>query len=130
VSVICVEVDRQRRHNSLDEQGEPEILHDDGVGPGIRDGFEALDRVGQFAAEDQGVEGDVTPDVMRVQKRNHARQIIWREVGRPVAGVEPRQAEVHRVRAVSDGRAEGVPIAGGGEQFGLAMVTYTHESIL
>ena len=44
-------------------------------------------------------------------------QLVLAEVVRAQPGIEARQAEVDGIRAIGDGRAQRIPVAGGGEEF-------------
>ena len=53
-----------------------------------------------------------------MQKPGDFRKLVEPEIGRPMAGVELRQAEVDSVGPIGDRRAQRFPIAGGSQQFG------------
>ena len=56
--------------------------------------------------------------VTAMQVAHDLGQVFDREIGRSRAGVETRlQAEVHRIGAVFDRRANAIPIAGRRQQF-------------
>ena len=86
--------------------------------PGRGDRFDELRDGGQFVREDERVEGDEPADVAGVEEPHDLGQFVRREVGGPGAGVEVGQAEVDGVGPVGDRGAHGLPVAGGGEEFG------------
>jgi hypothetical protein len=72
--------------------------------------------------EDQGVEGDVALDAAGVERAHHRRQFFQREADFG-AGGEVLEAEVDRVGAGFDGRAQLRPVAGGTHDFRFGQVT-------
>ena len=73
---------------------------------------------GQFAGEDEGVEGDVAGKAAAVELGHELRQLGEGKVMGAGAGVEAGiEAEIDCVRAVLNRGANAVAIAGGGEEF-------------
>ena len=68
VSVICVEAWTGNVGARRFGAGPVQVLNDDGVGPGGRDGLEEFDGIRQLIRENQRVEGDVAADVVGVQE--------------------------------------------------------------
>ena len=81
---------RQSGGHAVDQTGQPQILHDDGVGAGCGNGADEADGLGQLVGEDKGVEGDVAAHVALVEVAHHRGQLFEAEVGGAVAGIEGR----------------------------------------
>ncbi len=98
------------------EIGQPHVLNDHRVHPGRLELAELIRRGGKFFGENEDVKRHVGLHAVVVEEVHHGRQIV--EIIGPHPRVERRQPEKHGIRAVRDGRADAVPIAGRGEKFG------------
>ena len=112
-------VDREVGGDPADESADARVLDDGGVDAGRDDRAERARGFGQFVGEDQRIEGHVALHAAAVQVGHELRQVGLFEVLGPDAGVEAADAEEHRIGAVLDRRADAVPFAGRGEDFGL-----------
>jgi len=112
-------MDREVRGDPADEAADTGVLDDGGVDARRDDRAERARGFGQFVREDQRIEGHVTLHAAAMQVGHELRQVGLFEVLGPDAGVEATDAEEHRVGAVLDRRADAVPFAGRGEDFGL-----------
>ena len=112
-------VDREVGGDPADEAADAGVLDDGGINAGRDDRAEGTRGFGQFVREDQRIEGHVALDPAAVQVSHELRQVGLFEVLGPDAGVEATDAEEHRIGAVLDRRADAVPFAGRGEDFGL-----------
>ncbi len=110
----CVNV--QTGGHSRNEPGQPQVLNDDRIGPGLGDQPNILGDFGKFITEDERVERDEALNVACVQKLEDVRQFFRREVGSPMASIESGEPKVNRIRAVRTSGAESVPVARGGEE--------------
>ena len=85
--------------------------------------FEFLLDFGQLAREDERVERDISPQAAAVELAHQLRQFARNEIFGPRAGVEAAgQAEIDRVRAVFDCRANALAVARRGEQLGTSAI--------
>ncbi len=117
--VICVRAwSCSRGAIAFDHAREAEILHDHRIHARRVEQAELPLGVRQFAGEDQRVERDVALHAVPVQELHEPRQILLGEIVRAQPGVESRQAEIDRVRAIGHRRARTVPVSRGGEKFG------------
>jgi len=111
-------VDGERGDEAMYELGGTEILDDDGVNTGGGDGFEIFDGFCEFIGEEEGVEGEETFNVVGVEVGDELREFCEGEIFGAETGVEMVEAEVDGIGTVGDGGAQGVPISGGGKEFG------------
>ena len=96
-----------------------EILNEDRVCSGARDGGERLFRNGQLAVEHERVEGDEALHALAMQEVENARQFLDGEVVGARPRIEPAaQPEVDGVRSGRDGGAQAFFLAGGREELG------------
>ncbi len=112
-------VDREVGRDATDEAADAGVLDDGGVDAGRDDRAERARGLGEFVGEDQRIERHVALHAAAMQVGHELRQVGLFEVLSPDAGVEAADAEEHRVGAVLDRRADAVPFAGRGEDFGL-----------
>ena len=112
-------MDREVRRDAADEAADAGVLDDGGVDAGRDDRAERARGLGEFVGKDQRIERHVALHAAAVQVGHELRQVRLFEVLGPDAGVEAADAEEHRVGAVLDRRADAVPFAGRGEDFGL-----------
>ena len=112
-------MNREVGRDAADEAADAGVLDDGGVDARRDDRAERACGLGEFVGEDQRVEGHVALHAATVQIGHQFRQVSLFEVLGPHAGVEAADAEEHRVGAVLDRRADAVPFAGRGEDFGL-----------
>ncbi len=113
-------VDLQVGRQGADQPGQAEVLDDHRIDPRFDQVAERFLQVGQLAGEDQGVEGDVSPDPPAVQQAHDLGEVGAVEVGGAGAGVVPLEAKVNGVRAVLDGCDQACPIPGRSQEFRLA----------
>lgn len=111
-------VEAEARGGFFYQLSKAKVLDDDGVNAGVFEVAELGFGVGEFGGEDEGVEGDVTFDAVRVEECHQAGQVFFGEVIGAQAGVEAGHAEINGVGAVGDGGTGAVPVTGGGEEFG------------
>src|SRR5207253_741558 len=69
-------VNWQRGRQAMNEPGQAEILHDDGVRASKGDRLQETHRLGQLVGENQRVEGHVTADVAIVQVFEQFRELV------------------------------------------------------
>ena len=107
----------KRRSHGPNQPGDPQVLHNDGVGPGVNHLRQVVRRPLELIREDQGIEGDISPNPVAVQVGQGFGECREGEVGRPMAGVEVIEAEIDGVGTVRDGGPQGFGIAGRSQQF-------------
>ena len=112
-------MDREVGRDTTDQAADAGILDDGGVDAGRDDRAERARGLGELVREDQRIERHVALHAAAVQIGHELGQVGFFEVLGPDAGVEATDSEEHRVGAVLDRRADAVPFAGRGEDFGL-----------
>ena len=110
-------VDLERRIQLADKTHRAKILYDGRVDAAIDALAEVTHRFDQFTGLDQHVEGQINPCTMLVRDGAGLRQFVERELGALIARVVHRRTEIHRVRTIGHGSADGVECASGGEEF-------------
>ena len=106
-------------HDVAGERDKPHVLDDGSVDGRAMQQDELLLRLRELIGENENIERHVALHTVVVQEIHQAREILRREIGRAHAGVESRQTEVDRVRAIRHRGASTLPVAGGRKQFGL-----------
>ena len=102
-----------------DKPGRAHVLHEHGVDARLRHRDDHLLEVCQLVCKNERVERGIALEPAAVQRLHQPRQIPGGEIGGPGAGVEADvEAEIDGVGPVLDGRADAVPIPGGGQKFG------------
>ena len=110
-------MERNLRRDLAAERQHAEILHDERVHPGARRRGDQPGKLLHFAVRDQRVERQVHLNAAHMAIAHGLRQLLRREVSRAAAGVKDIRAQIDRVRAVADGRAQGFHRASGRKQF-------------
>src|SRR6516162_9006927 len=100
----------QLRDQMLSKPNQPKILHDDRVSSGRSDGFQLSGSLSEFICENKGIKGDVPSHIPIVQVLHHRREFLQREVMSTQPGIELRQPEINRVRAVSYSSTKTLPV--------------------
>ena len=122
-------VEFEVRGDGAGEEGEADVLDDDGVDAG---GFEETELVGgggEFAGEDERVHGHEAADPAVVEELHDGGEIGFGEVVGAETCVEAREAEVDGVGAVGDGGPDAFEVAGWGEQFGEGGSGGSHDGV-
>ena len=88
------------------ELGRRHILADDRVGPAGRHRPHRRGKGFQLAGIDGGVHGHMDPHPPPMAEADRPAKAGRIKIARAAAGVEPRKAQVYRVRAAENGRAE------------------------
>lgn len=81
-------MDVQRRRESADEMGQPEILNDHSIYTGGGDRLDEFDSFRKFVGKDQSIEGDVAAHVVRMEVVHHLRELFEREISGAVASIK------------------------------------------
>jgi hypothetical protein len=108
----------------LDEADQPEVLHDYRVDAAVHRFAEQHECVDELAGFDQDVEREIQASTARMRDATCLTEFVEGQMGAFVAGVEPRGAQVDRVRAIGHGCAHGVERARRGEELGDATVCH------
>ena len=112
-------VQREIRTDRLDEPGGTDILHEHGIDARLGDGDDHLFELGEFIAEDKGVEGGIALQPAAVERAHQTWEIVDREVRGAGPGIETGvETEVDGVGAIFDRGTHAIPVTGGREEFG------------
>ncbi len=103
------------------QAGDAKVLHDEGVDADAIEGVDELLGFGEFGIAQQGVEGDVDAHVVEVGVADEAGDVV-EAVGGGGAGSVLGGADVDGVGSVAHGFEAALQIAGGGEEFYLALL--------
>ena len=101
------------------QNGDAQILNEDGVDAGLIEHDQLALGIGQLVSENKYVQRAKGTHVVLVEKPDQLRQLFVGEIVGAHPRVEPRQAEIHCVRSVGDGGACALHITGGSDQFWL-----------
>ena len=107
-------VQRQRGSDFFHKLRGGKVIHNDRVRPRRRHGPHRLRQLGQLGVVYQRVQGDMHPHIPGVAEPHRLRQFLRREISRRSPGVEPGQAQIHRVRPAEHGGFQHVGVARGG----------------
>ncbi|MPN21570.1 hypothetical protein SDC9_168950 [bioreactor metagenome] len=111
-------MDRQLRKVAAQQVENAEILYDHRIRFEARQFGEGGHRFRQFGLGHQRVESHIHLAPELAGMVDQPREVVRREVFRPVAGVEFVQPQIDRVRARAQRRHRGFEIARGGQEFG------------
>ena len=91
-----------------------EVLHDDAVGPDALEVLQVLPHPIRLALLEDRVDGDVDFPGLLMADIDRGLELVEGEIRRAETRVEVSRAEVHGVRALAEGRVEGLGVARGG----------------
>ena len=107
-------VQRQRGSDFFHKLRGGKVIHNDRVRPRRRHGPHRLRQLGQLGVIHQRVQGDMHPHIPCVAEPHRLRQLLRRKISRRAPGIEPGQAQIHRVRPAEHGGFQHVGVARGG----------------
>ena len=97
----------------------PQVRHDQGVHPGVRQPFQVLRQAGRLVVPGHGLDGAVDPDAVAVGKGHRLGQRLIGEV--PRKGPHPKAGarQIHCVRAIEHGHFQPLHVPRRGQQLRL-----------
>ena len=97
----------------------PQVRHDQGVHPGVRQPFQVLRQAGRLVVPGHGIDGAVDPDAVAVGKGHRLGQRLIGEV--PRKGPHPKAGarQIHCVRAIEHGHFQPLHVPRRGQQLRL-----------
>ena len=108
----------ERRIQLADQANESDVLHDHGVDSAVDGLSEKHQRVNQFIRLDEDVQRQIDPAAPPVGEATGLGELVERELGAFVPGIELCRAEIDGVGAVGERGTNGVERSGGGKELG------------